>query len=245
MFSVCLMSLARIWDSRQISIFILSAAVAAALGEASARGAASDTLRITYADGTPVVVNSAISVDYKIGSAATVVIANGTALGKLELPEPALETTDEGRLVVNIRGYVTINPAMMVGLGSRSAYLREPDEPGKYSDIMQCVTRENQQNSLHRDFEFTLISTPDPALASANPLIGYDLVTTETGSEQDLSTGLFIPTPLSNQDTAPFHVYVISDVDVPEPGGISLLAVAGLAVLGPFGRGGRRRQVMA
>jgi hypothetical protein len=209
-----------------------------ALANESAWGAPSDTLQITYADGTPVIAGNGISVDYKIGTAATVTLQPGQTLGPIDLPEPALESTGEGRLVVNIDGYLTINGTIMVGLGSKSAYLLEPPPPAvptTFSDIMQCVTRQNPSNALHRDFEFTLISSPDPALNSANPLPG-DLQLLETGLPQDLSTGLFTATPGSpGQVTPPFHVFVTSDLDgvVPEPASLTLLALTSLAVLKP------------
>jgi hypothetical protein len=239
MVSASLGSVVRAGGFRQLSVIIASACLTAGMVESSARGAPSDTLQITYADGTPVVAGNGISVDYKIGPAATVTLQNGQTLGPLDLPEPALETTDEGRVIVNINGYLTVNPDIMVGLGSRSAYLLEPDLPAAFSDIMQCVTRQNLSNPLHRDFEFTLISTPDPALASANPLPG-DLVITESGFPQDVSTGLFSATPNSNQTRAPFHVFVTSDVDVPEPGTRAIGALAGVAVLAGYCLGGRK-----
>jgi hypothetical protein len=104
----------------------------------------------------------------------------------------------------------------------------EPDDPAVVSDIIQCVTRVNGDNSLHRDFEITMISTPDPALAGAHPLPG-DYNKPEEGKEQDVSSGLFIPTS-SAQDTPPFVVWAFSDVDVPEPSAAALMALGALAV---------------
>jgi hypothetical protein len=144
MFSASTISVLRVRGLRQFSIVLASAALITALADSSARGATSDSMRITFADGTPVIAHPGLYVDYKIGSAPTVVVENGHALEKIELPEPALETTDEGRMVVNIKGYATINPDIQIGLGSRSAYLMEPNDPTVVSDIIQCVTRQIQ-----------------------------------------------------------------------------------------------------
>jgi hypothetical protein len=89
-----------------------------------------------------------------------------------------------------------------------------------------------------------MISTPDPALAFANPLPG-DFNKPETGAEQDVSTGLFLATPGSAQTVAPFHVWVFSDVEVPEPSAMMLMALGGLAVFELEGWDGRKRRCAA